>query len=85
MQITRERVRPETNITTVEKCPCCDGTGEIKASILLVDDIENNMRYFIKEQNEKQLTICVHPYLEAYLNKGTIFQTFDFGAMEEKI
>lgn len=74
VQITRERVRPETNITTVEKCPACDGTGEIKASILLVDDIENNMRYFIKEQNEKELTISVHPYLEAYLNKGSIFK-----------
>ena len=33
VQITRQRVRPETNITTVEKCPACEGTGEIKASI----------------------------------------------------
>jgi ribonuclease G len=74
IQITRQRVRPETNITTVEKCPACDGTGEIKASILLVDDIENNMRYFVQEQNEKQLNLTVHPYLEAYLNKGTIFK-----------
>lgn len=73
VQITRQRVRPETNITTVEKCPTCDGTGEIKASILLVDEIENNLRYFVKEQNEKALTIFVHPYLEAYLNKGSFF------------
>lgn len=70
IQITRERVRPETNITTVEKCPACDGTGEIKASILFVDEIENNLRYFVQEQNEKDLTIQVHPYLEAFLNKG---------------
>ncbi len=75
IQITRERVRPETNITTVEKCPACDGTGEIKASILLVDEIENNLRYFVQEQNEKELTIQVHPYLEAYLNKGLFFNT----------
>ena len=27
----------------------------------------------LKEQNEKQLTITVHPYLEAYLNKNTKF------------
>lgn len=73
VQITRQRVRPETNITTVEKCPACDGTGEIKASILLVDDIENNIRYFVSEQNEKQLTLTVHPYLESFLNKGDIF------------
>ena len=73
VQITRQRVRPETNITTVEKCPACDGTGEIKASILLVDEIENNLRYFVKEQNEKSLTVIVHPYLEAFLNKGNLF------------
>lgn len=75
IQITRQRVRPETNITTVEKCPACDGTGEIKASVLLVDDIENNLRYFVQEQNEKQLTLAVHPYLEAYLNKGLLFNS----------
>jgi ribonuclease G len=73
VQITRQRVRPETNITTVEKCPACDGTGEIKASILLTDEIENNLRYFVQEQNEKTLSLVVHPYLEAYLNKGTLF------------
>src|SRR6185436_12688730 len=73
IQVTRERFRPETNITTVEKCPACGGTGEIKASILFVDEIENNVRYFTEEQNEKDLTIHVHPYLEAFLNKGGLF------------
>jgi len=72
VQITRQRVRPETNIVTVEKCPACDGTGEIKASILLTDDIENNIRFFIEEQNEKSLRISVHPYVAAYLKKGFI-------------
>jgi ribonuclease G len=74
IQITRQRVRPETNITTVEKCPACDGTGEIKASVLLVDEIENHLRYFVQEQNEKALHLAVHPYLEAFLNKGTLFK-----------
>src|SRR5258705_10253893 len=72
IQITRQRVRPETNVTTVEKCPACDGTGEIKASVLFVDEIENNLRYFVSEQNEKLLTLTVHPYLESFLNKGSI-------------
>jgi ribonuclease G len=70
VQITRQRVRPEMNVITVEKCPTCQGTGEIQASILLVDEIENNLRYLIREQNLKGLTLCVHPYLQAYFSKG---------------
>ena len=70
IQITRERVRPETNVDTAEKCPTCGGTGEIQASVLIVDQIENNLRYILKEQNEPMVTLQVHPYLEAYLTKG---------------
>jgi ribonuclease G len=70
IQITRQRVRPEMNIVTVEKCPTCGGSGEIQASILLMDQIENNLRYILKEQNEKDIILCVHPYLEAYITKG---------------
>jgi ribonuclease G len=72
VQITRQRVRPEMNIVTNEKCPACDGTGEIKASIILMDDIENNLNYILNEQNEKGITLCVHPYIEAYIKKGLI-------------
>ncbi len=70
VQITRQRVRPEMNIITNEKCPSCDGTGEIKASIVLLDDIAANLQYIIREQNEKSITLCVHPYIEAYIKKG---------------
>lgn len=70
VQLTRERVRPVTDIKTVEKCPACDGTGEIKASSLLIDDIENNIRYLCEEQNEPSLVLQTHPYVAAYLVKG---------------
>jgi ribonuclease G len=70
VQITRQRVRPEMNIETVEKCPVCDGTGEIKASIVLIDDIENNIKYLLHQQNEKYLKMCTHPYIYAFLTKG---------------
>lgn len=70
IQITRQRVRPEMNVVTVEKCPTCGGSGEIQASILLMDQIENNLRYILKDQNETGVTLCVHPYLEAYITKG---------------
>lgn len=70
VQITRQRVRPEMNIVTVEKCPTCNGTGEIQASVLIVDQIENSLRYLLQEQNEQNITLCVHPYLEAFITKG---------------
>lgn len=75
IQITRQRVRPEMNIVTVEKCPTCGGSGEIQASILLMDNIENNLRYLLKEQNQSDITLCVHPYLEAYITKGWWFNS----------
>ncbi len=70
VQITRQRVRPEMNVTVLEQCPVCGGTGQIRSSIMLVDDIENNLNYLIHDQNEKGLTLTVHPYLYAYLTKG---------------
>lgn len=70
VQITRQRVRTETNVEILEKCPACNGTGEVKPSIILIDDIENNIRYLIQEQNEKNLTLRVHPYIHSYLTRG---------------
>ena len=69
VQITRQRVRPEMNVQILEKCPTCDGSGEIRPSVLLIDDIENNISYLIREQNEKSFTIFVHPYVFAFLTK----------------
>lgn len=72
VQITRQRVRPEMNIVTNEVCPTCKGTGTIRSSILLIDDIENNFNYILVEQNEKSITLAVHPYIEAYIKQGLI-------------
>jgi ribonuclease G len=70
MQITRERVRPQMNIITKEVCPSCNGTGKITASILVSDLIESNLEHLLLKQNEKKLTLAVHPYLHAYFTKG---------------
>ncbi|MCX6234933.1 MAG: Rne/Rng family ribonuclease [Bacteroidetes bacterium] len=74
VQLTRERVRPETNVEILEKCPACDGTGQIKPSIILIDEIENNIQYLLRDQNEGYLKIAVHPYIHAYLTKGIFSQ-----------
>ena len=58
------------SVQILEKCPACDGTGKIRPTILLTDDIENNLGYLVREQNEKSLTLVVHPYLHAFLTHG---------------
>jgi len=70
VQITRERVRPQTIIKTLEKCPTCNGTGEVEPPLLLIDKIENTVRYILNEQNEKSVTLLVHPFIYAFLTKG---------------
>jgi ribonuclease G len=70
VEITRQRVRPETDINTSEMCPTCNGTGEVQASILFAEEIESNLNYLILDRKETHVSLLVHPYLEAYFTKG---------------
>jgi ribonuclease G len=70
MQITRQRVRPELTIQTVETCPSCNGTGSISASIAIADQIESNLDYILSKQNERGISVLMHPYLHAYFTQG---------------
>jgi len=70
IQITRQRLRPEVNVEVLETCPSCSGTGKVQPSLLFVDQIENALRFIIKEQNQKNITLQVHPYIEAFIKKG---------------
>ena len=72
MQITRQRVRPVIEVDVQEKCPLCDGTGHIKQSLVVVDEMESSLTYLLTSSNEKRLTIVMHPYIHAYLTKGWI-------------
>ena len=44
VELTRQRVRPETEIKTTEACPTCLGKGEVQASILIIDEIDNDSK-----------------------------------------
>ena len=70
MEITRQRVRPEMNITTREICPSCNGTGKISASIQIADQIENAVTYIFESRNERKFTVALHPYLYTYFTAG---------------
>jgi len=70
VQVTRQRVRPENEIEVLENCPACKGSGQIRSSSLLLDEIEANIRQLITEQNESYIRITLHPFIYAYLTKG---------------
>lgn len=70
MQITRQRVKPELNISTNEKCPMCLGSGEVNATIVITDEIENRLTYLLKEKPVKKISIICHPFVHAFLTKG---------------
>lgn len=69
MQITRQRMRPEISINTLEVCPSCEGSGKINATLVLEDEIEKNLHYLASHKH-KNLSLIVHPIMYAYLTKG---------------
>ncbi len=75
MQITRQRVRPALDITTSETCPSCFGKGEVPASILFTDKLEEKIEYLVDSLKVKKFTMYVHPFVEAYIKKG-VFSLF---------
>lgn len=70
MQITRQRVRPALDITTSESCPSCFGKGEVSASILFTDKLEEKIEYLVEHLKVKKFNMYIHPFVEAYVKKG---------------
>ncbi len=69
MQITRQRIRPVTEINTAEVCPACHGTGKIASSVVVDEQIERNISYYV-EHGKASLTLKTSPILGAYLKRG---------------
>ncbi|MDE5900520.1 MAG: Rne/Rng family ribonuclease [Muribaculaceae bacterium] len=70
MQITRQRVRPDLEIETTEKCPSCMGKGEVMPSLLFTDTLREKLDYCINGLGQSNFVMYVHPYVEAYIKKG---------------
>jgi ribonuclease G len=70
MQVTRQRVRPEMHIETVETCPSCLGSGKVESTLLYTDTIKTQLQLILAKYHLKRLTLRTHPFIAAYLNKG---------------
>jgi ribonuclease G len=76
MQITRQRVRPEMHIETLEKCPTCKGSGDISPAVILDEEVENKLAFLVNEKEIKKLILKTHPFFAAYLTKGIFSKRF---------
>lgn len=72
MQITRQRVRPATDVKVEETCPTCGGTGKIKPSILFTDTLEMKIDQLVNKYGIKRFYLHVHPFVAAYINQGIL-------------
>ncbi len=67
IQITRQRVRPVTEIKTREVNP--SGEGEIEAPIVIIDKIKADLQKLI-QKDYKTISLSTHPFIAAFLTKG---------------
>ena len=75
MQITRQRIRPVTEINTSEQCPVCHGTGKIHSSVVIDEEIERKIAFYVIEKGVRSITLKTSPILGAYLKRG-LFNSF---------
>ena len=69
MQITRQRIRPVTQIDTTEVCPVCHGTGKIAPSLIIDEELERKIAYHT-ENGVKSFTLKTGPILGSYISRG---------------
>ncbi len=69
VQITRQRVRPEMNIKTLEKNPNGPNGAEVEAPIVLIQKISSDLDRILT-RGVKKVTLNVHPFIAAFLTQG---------------
>ncbi|MCF0198408.1 MAG: Rne/Rng family ribonuclease [Bacteroidaceae bacterium] len=70
MQITRQRVRPATEVNVDETCPTCHGQGTIKSSLMFTDMLNGKIDTLVNKLGIKKFTLHIHPYVYAYISQG---------------
>ena len=70
IQMTRQRVRPEMEIKTVELNPNINGT--VEAPIVLIDKINSKLEKILKttKYNNEKIVLHLHPFIAAYVKSG---------------
>jgi ribonuclease G len=72
MQMTRQRIRQNVQLSFSESCPTCGGTGLVQSKTTTINRIERWIKRFKSESREFRLELRVNPSIAEYLSHGTI-------------
>ena len=72
MQITRQRIRQNVQMSFSDACPTCGGTGMVQSKTTTLNQIERWIKRFKSESREFRLQLKVNPNTAEYLTQGTI-------------
>lgn len=72
MQITRQRIRQNVQMSFSDACPTCGGTGMVQSKTTTLNQIERWIKRFKSESREFRLQLKVNPNIAEYLTHGTI-------------
>ncbi len=72
MQITRQRIRQNVQMSFSDACPACGGTGMVQSKTTTLNQIERWIKRFKSESREFRLQLTVNPNIAVYLTHGTI-------------
>jgi ribonuclease G len=72
MQITRQRIRQNVQMSFSDACPTCGGTGMVQSKTTTLNQIERWIKRFKSESREFRLQLHVNPNTALFLTQGTI-------------
>jgi ribonuclease G len=72
MQITRQRIRQNVQMSFSDACPTCGGTGMVQSKTTTLNQIERWIKRFKSESREFRLQLKVNPNIAVFLTHGTI-------------
>lgn len=72
MQITRQRIRQNVQMSFSDACPTCGGTGMVQSKATTLNQIERWIKRFKSESREFRLQLKVNPNIALFLTHGTI-------------
>ncbi|MBI3111235.1 MAG: Rne/Rng family ribonuclease [Ignavibacteriales bacterium] len=72
MQITRQRIRQNVQMSFSDTCPTCGGTGLVQSKTSTLNQIERWIKRFKSESREFRLQLRVNPAIAIYLTHGAI-------------